>query len=91
MGLSRKHQDISEIGDKILELKEEKQNLLLKKAATDNSKQRIEEMLEFMDQNDFIDLEFDDILVRRLVERVLVIDEQITIKFKSGIEVIKQI
>ena len=34
-----------------------------------------------------VSLEFDEILVRRLVEQIMVYDEHITIKFKSGIEI----
>ncbi len=53
----------------------------------DNSKQRMDEMLEFIDQNGHGGLEYDEVLVRRLVEQVQVYDEHITIKFKSGIEI----
>lgn len=44
-------------------------------------------MLEFIDKNEHDSLEYDEVLVRRLVEQVLVYDDYITIKFKSGIEI----
>ncbi|WP_445971316.1 hypothetical protein [Enterococcus faecalis] len=47
----------------------------------------MDEMLEFIDQNGHGGLEYDEVLVRRLVEQVQVYDEHITIKFKSGIEI----
>lgn len=47
----------------------------------------MDEMLEFIDKNEHDSLEFDEILVRRLVEQIMVYDEHITIKFKSGIEI----
>lgn len=85
--LSSKNQDVKSIGEKIIQLKEQKQNLLLNKATNDNSKQRIQEMLEFIDKSELNDTGFDDVLVRRLVEKVWIFDEHIVIKFKSGIEI----
>ena len=84
---SNGNQDITTIGEQIVQLKEQKQNILLGKAVNDNSKQRMDEMLEFIDKNEHDSLEFDEILVRRLVEQIMVYDEHITIKFKSGIEI----
>ena len=48
---------------------------------------RMDEMLQFIDKNKKDGLEYDEVLVRRLVEQVMVYDEHITIKFKSGIEI----
>lgn len=85
--LSSENQNVMEIGEQILQLKEKKQNLLLNKVTNDNSKQRMQEMLEFIDKSELNDTGFDDVLVRRLVEKVLIFDEHIAIKFKSGIEI----
>jgi Site-specific recombinases, DNA invertase Pin homologs len=79
-----KNQDVMEIGEQIIRLKEEKQRILLEQASIDNSKQRIEEMLEYLD-NKFQIEKFDDVLVRRMVGEIKVFDEHITVKFKSGI------
>ena len=84
---SSKNQDVTDIGEQIIQLTEQKQNILIGKAVNDNSKQRMDEMLEFIDQNGHGGLEYDEVLVRRLVEQVQVYDEHITIKFKSGIEI----
>ena len=84
---SSRNQDVTDIGVQIIKIKERKQNILLDKALIDNSKQRIEEMLEFIDKNHHYGLEYDEVLVRRLVEQVTVFDKHITIKFKSGIEI----
>jgi DNA invertase Pin-like site-specific DNA recombinase len=84
---SSKNQDFTDIGEQIIQLKKQKQNSLLGKAENDNLKQRMEEMLEFIDRSEEESLEYDEVLVRRLVEQVLVYDEHITVKFKSGIEV----
>lgn len=45
------------------------------------------EMMEFIEQVGKDRLEYDEVFVRRLVEQVMVYDENITIKFKSGIEI----
>ena len=84
---SSKNQDVTSIGEQIILLKEQKQNILLGKAVNDNSKQRMDEMLEFIDQNGHEGLEYNEVLVRRLVEQVQVYDNHISIKFKSGIEI----
>lgn len=47
----------------------------------------MDEMLNFIDQTGYDGLEYDEVLVRRLVEQVLVYDDYITIKSKSGIEI----
>lgn len=46
----------------------------------------MDEMLEFIDKNELDGLEYDEVLVRRLVEQVIVYDDYITIKLKSGID-----
>jgi hypothetical protein len=80
------NQDVTEIGEQIIRLKEEKQRILLEQASIDNSKQRIEEMLEYLD-NKFQIEKFDDVLVRRMVGEIKIFDEHITVKFKSGIDI----
>ena len=84
---SSKNQDVTEIGEQIINLKEHKEELLLKQGIRDNSKLRIDEMIQFLDGADAEMKEFDEVLVRRMVEEVKIFDESVTIKFKSGIEV----
>lgn len=71
-------------------LKEQKQEFLLSKTTNNSSKQRMDDMLDFLDNNEQNSLEFDEVLVRRIVERVSVYDDHIRIKLKSGIEIEKQ-
>lgn len=47
----------------------------------------MKEMIEFLDGREPVNIEFYDVLVRRLVEKVTIFDEYITVKFKSGIEI----
>ena len=50
-------------------------------------RQRIAEMTDFLNEQSCELEEYDDQLVRRLIEKVTVFDEKLTIEFKSGIEV----
>lgn len=86
--LSSRNQDVTSIGEQIIQLNEQKQNILLSKAENNNSKQRMDEMIEFIEQNVHDGLEYDEVLVRRLVEKVIIKQDNILIKFKSGIEIV---
>lgn len=87
---SIRKQDVTNIGEQIILLKEQKQEFLLSKTTNNSSKQRMDDMLDFLDNNEQNSLEFDEVLVRRIVERVSVYDDHIRIKLKSGIEIEKQ-
>lgn len=84
---SSKNHDVTAIGEQIIQLKEQKDKLLLNQATHENSKQRMNEMLDFIEQNEQDSLEYDEVLVRRVVERIEILDKDIVIKFKSGVEV----
>lgn len=48
-------------------------------------------MLEFLEQQPSDLVEYDDKLVRQLIKKITVNDENLTIEFKSGIEVEEQV
>lgn len=50
-------------------------------------KQRIAEMREFLETQPAEILEYDELLVRRLIEKVTVYDERVEVEFKSGTKV----
>ena len=76
-----------EIGNRIIELREEKQRLLTDGALEQDKIERLEDMKNFLDgQNDFL-TEYSDALTRRLVEKVTVYDEKIMVLFRSGLEI----
>ena len=76
-----------EIGNRIIELREEKQQLLTEGALEQDKIERLEDMKNFLDgQNDFL-TEYSDALTRRLVEKVTVYDEKIMVLFRSGLEI----
>jgi len=78
---------VAAIVNQIMVLKEKKQALLLEQAAEENCKQRVNELLEIIDQERITLNTYDDVLVRRLVDRVKIFDESIVIVFKAGLEV----
>ena len=50
-------------------------------------KQRLEELEAFLDEQQEPVTDYDEGLVRRLIERITVYDDHFTVEFKSGIEV----
>ncbi len=85
--LANAKKDYSKVADEIDRLREERQNILMREADRDGRRQRIEEMKAFLEEQADTPLEYDEQLVRRLVEKVVVFDEKITVRFKSGVEV----
>lgn len=64
-----------------------KQNALMESAEREGMKQRIREMREFLEQQSTEVTEYDELLVRRLIEKVTVYDERFEVEFKSGVMV----
>ncbi len=79
--------DYEDVADEIYRLRELKQNTLVENAEREGKRQRIAEMTDFLNEQSCELEEYDDQLVRRLIEKVTVFDEKLTIEFKSGIEV----
>lgn len=61
-----------------------KQKALSESGERKGLKQRIAEMREFMETQPTEISEYDELLVRRLIEKVTVYDERFEVKFKSG-------
>lgn len=64
-----------------------KQNALVESAEREGLKQRIKEMREFLEQQSTEVMEYDELLVRRLIEKITVYDERFEVEFKSGTKV----
>ena len=82
--LANSKKDYNSVADEIDRLRELKQNALLESAEREGLKQRIKEMREFLEQQSTEVTEYDELLVRRLIEKVTVYDEQFEVEFKSG-------
>lgn len=80
-------QDYKDLADEIDSLREKKQKVMVDNAGREGQKQRITEMQEFLaDQTEQIE-EYDENLVRRMVEKIMVYEDKFTIEFKSGMSV----
>ena len=79
--------DYDDIADEIAKLKDEKQNSELKNIRQDDLKKRISDMSAFMQQQTSFLINYDEGLVWRLIEKVIVDVDKLTVDFKSGVMV----
>ena len=84
--LANSKKDYNSVADEIDRMRELKQNALVESAEREGLKQRIREMREFLEQQSKV-TEYDELLVRRLIEKVTVYDERFEVEFKSGTKV----
>ena len=76
------------IANEIKELKKKKAKLIRERQLAESYDQRMQDMESYMKKASYLKREFDDDLVRRLLQTVRVINEsKIEIQFKSGIEI----
>ncbi|MBU3196011.1 recombinase family protein [Clostridium algidicarnis] len=79
--------DYNDLADEIDRLRELKQNAMAENAEREGLKQRIAEMQEFLaEQMEQIE-EYDESLVRRMVEKVTVYEKKFSVEFKSDTSV----
>lgn len=76
-----------EITDEIYRLREEKQKLQMESAGRDELKKRIADMGTFLREQPIEITEYDEPLIRRLIEKVAVYADKFTVEFKSGMTV----
>lgn len=77
--------DYEDVADEIYRLRELKQNALVEKAEREGKRQRLAEMTDFLNEQSCELEEYDEQLVRRLIEKVTVHDDRIEVEFKSSI------
>ena len=78
--------DYQKVADEIYRLRDLKQNILTENAEREGKRKRIEEMMKFIHDQPVELQEYDEQLVRRLIEKITVFDEKLTVEFKSGVE-----
>ena len=78
--------DYEDVADEIHRLRELKQNALVENAEREGKRQRINEMTDFLNGQSYELEEYDEQIVRRLIEKVTVFDDKLTVEFKSGVE-----
>lgn len=85
--LANSKEDYNDIADEIYRLREERHRILAEEAGRKGSKQRLEEMEQFLNEQSCELKEYDEQLVRKLIEKVTVYDDRIDIEFRSGISI----
>ena len=79
--------DYNDLADEIDRLRELKQDAMVENAVREGLKQRIAEMKQFLAElTDEIE-EYDEALVRRMIEKITVYEDRFTVEFKSGTSV----
>ena len=79
--------EYDKVGDEIYRLREEKQKVQLDNVGRDELKKRITDMSDFLRKRPTAITEYDEPLVRRLIEKVTVYEDKFTVEFESGVTV----
>lgn len=85
--LATSKSDFEDVAEEIHCLRDEKQKAQLESAGRDETRIRITEMKAFLRKQDVTVAEFDEVLVRRLIEKVSVYEGRFVVVFRSGVEV----
>ena len=78
---------IEEIGDAIINLREERQSILTEATLKHDLQERMEDLIAFLDEQTEAVTEYSEPLARRLIEKITVYDEKLVVEFKSGFTV----
>jgi hypothetical protein len=87
LNLANAKKNYEPVVKEIYKLREQKQAIQRDDAARNGIRQRIHDMLAFLDEQPMEVVEYDDHLVRRLIEKITVFDDTFKVEFKSGIEI----
>lgn len=79
--------DYTDLADRVEELRNEKEKILLNMAEEKNEQSRLMELEEFIDNQELEIENYDEELVRKLIDKIVVYDEVLKVIFKSGLEV----
>ena len=85
--LATSNADYDKVGDEIHRLRDQKQKMQLESANRDELKKRIADMSTFLKKQPTNVTEYDEQLIRRLIEKVTIYEDKFTVEFKSGVTV----
>ena len=85
--LANAKKNYDDIADVIDELREQKEELLLQEANKDSIRQRMAEMVTYLQNEPEEITEYSEALVRRMIEKITVYYDHFVVEFKSGIEI----
>ena len=74
------------LGDQIDSLREERQSILAEAAERSDLKERMNDMISFLNEMPQAITEYSDTITRRLVEKITIFDEKIVVEMKSGLQ-----
>ena len=75
------------LAEEIDALREEKRRLLLEDANRGVARKRLETLETFLEENDTKITEYDEKMVRLLIEKIMAFDDRLVFTFKSGMEI----
>ena len=76
----------SALADEIDRIRDFKQQILVEKAQTEGFKSRIAELQEFLDAADKELTEYDETMVRKYINQIMIYDDKFTVEFKAGVK-----
>ena len=79
--------DYEDVADEIYRLRDEKQKAQLENLGRDELQKRITDMSAFLQEQPTALTQYDESLVRRLIEKVTVYEDKLVVEFKSGVTV----
>lgn len=79
--------DYNDVTDEIYRLRELKHNALAENAEKQGSKQRLEDMTDFLNDQEASVEEYDEQLIKSLIGEIMAFEDRFTVEFKSGVEV----
>lgn len=80
-------EDYSKLADEIERLRDKRQEILTEAAENEGCRQRIGEMMEFLNSQKFDIEDYDEALVRKMIEKVTIYDFRFEVEFKAGISI----
>lgn len=80
-------QDYDAIADEILRLREQKEKSEVDSHHREETMNRIKELQNFIAQQKTDITEFDEALVKKLIEKITVFTDRFTVEFKSGLTI----
>ena len=86
LNAGRDEDKIQAIGEKIISLRERRQNVLTQAAQRKDEVDRIKAAIRFVEEQSG-DVEYSEALVRNMIEKVTIHDDRIAVEFKSGLKV----
>lgn len=85
--LAHANKDYSALADEIDRIRDLKQQLLVEKAQTEGFKSRIAELQEFLDAAEKELTEYDETMVRKYINQIMIYDDKFTVEFKAGVKI----